>query len=262
VNFANGCTYSQVYYLEIGNPTISINTAATSACDPSTYSLSFNDQIPGVTYTIYWDFNNNPSLVNQFTYPNFPISPQTVDYNYTFAPCTGNPPVAPGRLIKVRADNTCPGETELFPATILVNKKPEAGFSISTNTTICQGTNVIFTDTSYSGVFIEQPNQCSPIHKREWIFNPSIFSPNTLNGTLGNYMLNTSGSSSVNVTFNTPGTYQIGLIAYNNSCDPDTTWKTICVVPSVQANFNADITTGCVLVYRVVRVPICSTIGV
>jgi len=81
VNFANGCTYSKVYYLEIGNPSISINTASTSACDPGTYSLTFNDQVPGVTYTVFWDFNSNPLLVSQYTYPNFPIAPQTVDHN-------------------------------------------------------------------------------------------------------------------------------------------------------------------------------------
>ena len=245
VIFTNGCTYSKVYYLEIGNPTISINSAATSACDPGAYSLSFNDQIPGVTYTIFWDFNNNASLVSQYTYPNFPISPQTVDHNYTFAPCTGTPPEAPGRLIKVRADNTCPGETELFPATIHVNKKPESGFTISTPTTICQGTNVNFTDTSFSGVFIEPNNQCSATHKREWFFSPSITSPNTLTGSLGSYLFNTSGSPSISVIFNTPGTYIIGLIAFNNSCEPDTSYKTICVVPSVDANFNPSITTGC-----------------
>ncbi|TAF89974.1 MAG: hypothetical protein EAZ48_01240, partial [Flavobacteriia bacterium] len=245
VNFVNGCTYSKVYYLEIGNPSISINTAAAAACDPGAYSLSFNDQIPGVTYTIFWDFNNNPLLVSQYTYPNFPISPQTVDHNYSFAPCTGTPPVAPDRVIKVRADNSCPGETELTPATIHVNKKPEAGFTISTPITICQGTNVIFTDTSNSGVYIEPNNQCSPVHKREWFIDPTIVAPNNLNGTLGSYMLNSNGSSTIDITFNTPGTYEIGLIAYNNSCDPDTAWKTICVVPAVQANFNASATTGC-----------------
>lgn len=245
VQFNNGCLFTKVFYLEIGKPTISLNTAASTACDPGEYSLSFNDQSPGVQYTIYWDYLNDPTIVNQYTYPNFPISPQTVNHAYPFAPCVGNPSSPPPRQIKIKAVNSC-GETFPSAATIYVNKKPESGFTISTPTTICQGTNVVFTDTSYSGVFIEPNNQCSVTHKREWFFNPSISSPNNLIGTLGSYITNTSGSSTISVIFNTPGTYSIGLIAFNNSCEPDTSFKTICVVPAVQANFNADITTGCV----------------
>ncbi|MFM7644775.1 MAG: hypothetical protein ACKO5N_08320, partial [Sphingomonadales bacterium] len=244
IQFSNGCLFSRVYYLEIGKPIISINTAASTACDPGTYSLSFNDQTPGVQYTIFWDFINNPTQVSQFTYPNFPISPQTVNYNYAFAPCTGTPPTAPARQIKVNAINSC-GTTVASPATIFVSKKPDAGFTLSTPTTICQGTNVVFTDTSLSGTYIEANNQCQSIHKREWFFNPNISSPNALTGTLGSYLTNTSGSSTISVIFNTPGTYTVGLIAFNNACDPDTAFQTICVVPAVQAGFNTNAITGC-----------------
>ena len=244
VQFANGCLYSKLYYVEVGKPTISLNTAASTACDPGDYSLSFNTQSPGVQYTIYWDYLNDPTIVNQYTHPNFPTFPQTVNHNYAFAPCVGTPPEAPSRQIKIKAVNAC-GETFPTAATIYVNKKPEAGFTSSSPEIICQGTNVVFTDTSFSGMFIENTNQCSPIHKREWFISPSIVAPNTISGTLGSYPNNINGSSTINITFNTPGSYSIGLVAFNNACDPDTIIKTICVVPAVQANFNASATTGC-----------------
>ena len=244
VQFANGCLYSKLYYVEVGKPTISLNTAASTACDPGDYSLSFNTQSPGVQYTIYWDYLNDPTIVNQYTHPNFPTFPQTVNHNYAFAPCVGTPPEAPSRQIKIKAVNAC-GETFPTAATIYVNKKPEAGFTSSSPEIICQGTNVVFTDTSFSGMFIENTNQCSPIHKREWFISPSIVAPNTISGTLGSYPNNINGSSTINITFNTPGSYSIGLVAFNGACEPDTIMKTICVVPAVQANFNASATTGC-----------------
>ena len=244
VQFANGCLYSKLYYVEVGKPTISLNTAASTACDPGDYSLSFNSQSPGVQYTIYWDYLNDPTIVNQYTHPNFPTFPQTVNHNYAFAPCVGTPPEAPSRQIKIKAVNAC-GETFPTAATIYVNKKPEAGFTSSSPEIICQGTNVVFTDTSFSGMFIENTNQCSPIHKREWFISPSIVAPNTISGTLGSYPNNINGSSTINITFNTPGSYSIGLVAFNGACEPDTIMKTICVVPAVQANFNASATTGC-----------------
>jgi hypothetical protein len=245
VQFNSGCLFTRVYYLEIGKPTISLNTAATTACDPGTYSLSFNDQSPGVQYTIYWDYINNPTIVNQYTYPNFPIFPQTVNHSFPFAPCTGTPATAPARTIKIKAVNSC-GETFPSAATIFVNKKPEAGFTMSTNDVICQGTSVSFNDTSYSGVYVDAAsnNLCSNVHKRAWLFSPSISSPNALTGTTGVYQ-GTNGTPNINVTFNTPGNYSIGLIAYNDACEPDTTFKTICVVPTVQAGFNASTPSGC-----------------
>ena len=77
------------------------------------------------------------------------------------------------------------------------------------------------------------------------MLNPTIIAPNAVTGTLGTFP-NINGSTSINVTFNTPGTYNIGLVAYNGACDPDTVFKTFCVVPAVQANFNPNITQGCV----------------
>ena len=242
IQFANGCLFSKVYYLEIGKPSISINTSATAACDPGDYSLSFNSQVPGATYTVFWDYTNSTSLQNSYTHPNFPIFPQTVDHNYTFSPCVGTPPMAPVRQIKVKAENSC-GVTWASPANITVSKKPEADYSHSSPQTICQGSNVIFTDISDPGVFIEANNECDTIHKRQWFISPNIVSPNVLSGTLGSYVMNTNGSTSINITFNTPGTYQVGLIAYNNACSPDTIIKTFVVNPIPVAAINPPLST-------------------
>jgi PKD repeat protein len=248
VQFNNGCTFSQVYYIQIGTPSISITSASSTACDPGLYTLAFTDQTPGVTYQIDWDYNAptfSPSLPN-YVYPNLPLNPQKVSHSYPYTPCVNGQ--APSNIIRIQASNSCPGESYTNPSIVFVSKAPDAGFTRNPNLdVICQGTQVSYSDTSYSGVYVNTSGLCSNTYNKWWVHDPQIGlgNSNTSNVTnLGTPL--TNGPSSFNVVYNTPGTYTIKLIVKNTSCGNDTMVKTVCVVPAVQANFNPNLTTGCV----------------
>ncbi|MFN5678778.1 MAG: PKD domain-containing protein [Flavobacteriia bacterium] len=244
------CTFSRVYYVQIGTPSISITSASSTACDPGTYSLAFIDQTPGVTYQIDWDYNGTSfNSQSVYAYPNLPINPQKASHSYPFTPCV-NGVVQPNE-IKVRASNTsCPGYSETSPSQVFVSQAPEASFTRNPDVdVICQGTQVTYTDNSNPGVFVTAPGSCNTTYHRWWTHSPAAFGPGTTNtanvSNLGTSSNSNPGPASFTVTYNQPGTYTIRLIVKNNSCANDTMIKTVCVVPAVQANFNASATTGC-----------------
>ncbi|MFY7668942.1 MAG: PKD-like domain-containing protein, partial [Crocinitomicaceae bacterium] len=234
INFSNGCTYSKVYFLEIGKPSISTTSAATSACDPGLYSFQFTDQSPSVNYTVFWDANNvsgsTTSYSSQYPNPTLPIDPQSVSNQYTFVNCSGTPASQPTKQIKLRAVGEC-GTTETTVANINISKGPDARIR-QTPPKICAGNTVQFIDSSYSGVYVDGSGLCSNTYNRFWLVNPAITSPNTLTGSLGDIPTNQSGNSQIGIYFSTPGIYNISLIVSNNACQKDTLIRTIEVVPA------------------------------
>lgn len=246
----SGCIFSRVYYVQIGTPSISITSASSTACDPGTYSLAFTDQTPGVTYQIDWDYNQITfNSQDVFTYPNLPINPQKVSHTYPFTPCIGNA-VQPNEIL-IRATNSCSGFSETNPSDVYVSQAPDANFTRNPNLdVICVGTQVTYTDISTSGSYVNTSGVCSSTYHKWWNHSPAAFGPTTTNtsnvSNLGSSLSSNPGPSTFTVTYNSPGTYTIRLIVKNNSCNNDTITKTVCVVPAVQANFNPNLTTGCI----------------
>jgi large repetitive protein len=255
VGFTNGCNYSTVYFVQIGQPSVPITSSTVPACDPGNYALSFNNQAPGVTYTIDWDLNNPNNPTESYTYPNLPTFPSKVLHSYPFVSCSNGS--APSYDIQVTATNTC-GFSTSQPADVYVSQAPDAIFNRTPNLdVICQGTQVTYTDNSFAGYYSNPNNgNCSQVYNRWWNHSnntgsgPSVFptTPNILLPSsvtsLGNS--STNGPQSFSVTYNQPGTYSIKLIVRSAACGNDTMTKTVCVVPAVQANFNPNLTTGCV----------------
>ena len=146
------CTFSKVYYVQIGEPSISMESSLSTACDPGNYSLTFINQTPGVTYQIDWNYNGTTfNAQSVYSYPNLPIYPQKVSHSYSYSPCQNNS-VLPNQ-IKIRATNTsCPNYTETSPSQVYVSQAPEASFTRNPDLdSICQGTQVTYTDNSFAG---------------------------------------------------------------------------------------------------------------
>ncbi|MEY4893904.1 MAG: hypothetical protein RL751_714 [Bacteroidota bacterium] len=246
------CTFSRVYYVQIGTPSISTTSASSTACDPGTYSLAFTDQTPGVTYQIDWDYNGTTfNSQSVYTYPNLPINPQKVSHTYPFTPCVSG--VTQPNNILIRASNTtCTSYSETSPSQVYVSQAPDASFTRNPEQdVICQGSQVTYTDNSNPGIFVSSNGNCNTLYHRWWTHNgpAAAFGANTNNTSnvtsLGTASTNNPGPSTFTVTYNTPGNYTIRLIVKNNSCANDTVIKTVCVVPSVNANFNTNLTSGC-----------------
>jgi hypothetical protein len=244
VDFLNGCTYSNVYCVQIGQPSVPITSAVVPACDPGNYSLSFTNQAPGVTYNIDWDINNSSNPIESYTYPNLPTIPSKVSHSYPFVNCNNG--TAPNYQISITASNSC-GFSGSTPANVYVSQAPDAIFSRTPDLdVICQGTQVTYTDNSIAGNYVNPNNgNCSQTYNRAWTHTPSLFgsslntvSPGTLTN-LGNInSTSNNGPQTFSVTYNQPGNYTIRLIVKNSACGNDTMTKTVCVVPAVQANFN------------------------
>ncbi|MBP6090323.1 MAG: gliding motility-associated C-terminal domain-containing protein [Crocinitomicaceae bacterium] len=229
VNFLNGCSFYGYYQVQIGNGQINLSTSASNfACSPGVYPLSFDQQFPGNSYLINW----GDGTTSTFSYPNLPISPLTIDHTYLPSTCTGSTPG--GYPIQITSTNEC-GPSTNSPAPIYISNAPTPQISQSIpDNTVCVGTSITFTDNSIPGIYINSTTTCSNTYNRYW-FTSAIIAPNTLSGTLGTYGID--GSAALTIAFNQPGTYSVSLVVYNNSCEPDTITKTICVVPPVDAAF-------------------------
>ncbi|MDP4760073.1 MAG: hypothetical protein NWR96_00440, partial [Crocinitomicaceae bacterium] len=240
VDFTNGCTFSDVYFVQIGQPSIPLESATTPACDPGNYSLSFTNQYPGVSYNIDWDLNDANNPLETYSYPNLPIKPSKVSHIYPFLGCsigTSQP-----YQIQVSATNTC-GTSTNPAANIYVSEAPEAIFSRSPDLdTICQGTTVTYTNNSISGNYV-YPNSgiCTQDYNFWWYHSnntgsgpsvlpnsPNVISPSTIT-SLGTQL--TNGPQTFTVTYNQPGTYTIKLFVKNPACGQDVMEKTVIVLP-------------------------------
>ncbi|MEN9994278.1 MAG: hypothetical protein RL762_935, partial [Bacteroidota bacterium] len=248
----SSCTFSRVYYVQIGTPSISTTSASSTACDPGTYSLAFTDQTPGVTYQIDWDYNGSTfNSQSVYTYPNLPINPQKASHTYPFTPCLSG--VTQPNNILIRASNTiCSNYSETSPSQVYVSQAPDASFTRNPEQEIiCQGTQVTYTDNSNPGIYVSSNGNCNILYHRWWTHNgpAAAFGANTNNTSnvtnLGTAATSNPGPSTFAVTYNTPGNYTIRLIVKNNSCANDTIIKTVCVVPSVNANFSTNSLSGC-----------------
>ena len=136
-DFLNTCVLYKPYYIQVGAPTINRTEGSNFVCDPGGYQFLFNEQQPGVTYQLDWNYNGaNFNPTSTYVYPDLPLSPQYLNYNYPFTPCTSG--LAPQRKIRIRATNQCPttngGNVTISDIqNIFVSKGPTAEFSCNSN---------------------------------------------------------------------------------------------------------------------------------
>ena len=274
----SGCSYTNTYNVFIGaNPTASIiNNGVPLLCNPGRVQYSI---IPGAqnTFGTIYTFqvnDTNPSQTQTFTHAQVITPGFLVTHNFATISCNTssniNGTVYPNSFqASITVSNPC-GSSSSAIGPINIQSKPVADFSANpSNSQICLNTSVVFTDTTTPGTNIgSSPTfTCTQTYKRYWqIIGPSglltvgssgNLIANSFVSVVGNLGFNAnfpnspsvwSGSSTntLNITFNTPGTYSITIFTSgSNSCGITSQTKTICVNPEVIANFTMSPTTGC-----------------
>jgi gliding motility-associated-like protein len=277
VLLSSGCSNTSTYNVFIGaNPSASIvNNGIPSLCNPGSVQYTIipgGQNTPGTLYTFQVNDNSPPQIFThaQVTSPGF-----LVTHNFNTISC-GTSSNINGILYpnsfqaSITTSNPC-GSSSSAIGPINIQSKPIASISASpANSQICVNTAVLFTDTTTPGTNIGSgPNfSCTQSYKRYWQIsgpagilasgasgvltaNPYVTVVGNLgfNGTFPNNPSVWSGTATttLNITFNIPGTYSITLFTAGlNSCGITSTTRTICVNPEVIADFTASTATGCV----------------
>jgi hypothetical protein len=228
-DFLNTCILYKPHYIQVGAPTINKTDGSNFVCDPGGYQFLFNEQQPGVSYEIDWNYNGssfNPS--STYVYPNLPLNPQYLNYNYPFIPC--NSGLAPQRKIRIRATNQCPSAPNALNVSfsdiqnIFVSKGPTAKLNCNPDpnstalcdSVICKNSSLTFYNHSIPGVqtnFDGTNATCSNDYNRYWTISPSSGFSLSGSSSLGNTSSN--GSDILTINFNNPGTYTIELHVFN-----------------------------------------------
>jgi hypothetical protein len=274
----SGCSYTNTYNVFIGaNPTASIiNNGVPVLCNPGRVQYSIIPGAQNTSGTIYtFQVNDtNPPQTQTFTHAQVITPGFLVTHNFATISCNTssniNGTVYPNSFqASITVSNPC-GSSSSAIGPINIQSRPIANISTNpSNSEICLNTSVVFTDTTTPGTNIgSSPTfTCTQAYKRYWqIIGPSglltvgasgNLVANSFVSVVGNLGFNAnfpnnpsvwSGTSTntLNITFNTPGTYSITIFTSgSNNCGITSQTKTICVNPEVIANFTMSPTTGC-----------------
>ena len=232
-----GCTSTRLQKVFAGsNPSVGLASLGSTIglCVPFTQTFLIDTSLtnrnpPGTTYTVSY---NDGSPDDVFFHP----APLSFTHTFTKSSCgaTGSFQGNNRYFVRIQALNPC-GTSWATIDPITTITKPDANFGITPSTTVCKGTQVILTDSTIGGIFVDNNGNCTNNYLRFWSITPGT------NGT--NYALNSgslgtipsiTGTSQVGVTFNTTGTYTVRLIVRTNPstgtlCNLDTIIKTISV---------------------------------
>ncbi len=241
----NGCSDTTVYYIFVGsNPAVGLgNPGNTNICTGTSLTFpisSTSTNTPGTTYLV--SFNDGSQSLSYTT------APLDVTHTFNSISCGTNSGTYTNSFsATIQASNPCQTSSATV-VPIYVSEKPTTGFTISPNDTVCQNSDVTFTNTSVGNTYIN--NGVCNTGNSIWSISPST-GWTISSGTLGNDFgdidptIWTSGSSALVVSFTQPGTYSIKLKAGNPNCGKDSVIKTICVNSIPNAAFSIDQTTGC-----------------
>lgn len=242
-NIGNGCTDTAHYRVFFGsNAAGGIATlGSTNICGPGSLLFlltNWQTNSPGTLYQITFN-DSTPPLI--FVQP----PPDSIIHLFTRGSCGTNSSngiiTYPNSFAAYMVVTNPCGPTSGSVLPIYVSLSPVAKFTVSGGDTVCQNTQVNITNQTISGEVINN-GVCTNTDTIHWTISPATGW--TLNsGTFGN--ASTAGSNNLQITFNTLGSFQLGLIA-NNSCgSPDTTYQTICVGTPPTPSFTLPSTIGC-----------------
>jgi len=251
-----GCTLTNTVNVYSGsNPFVSLGTSnSIGLCPGNALTFTINPiplsgqaNPPGTSYTM--------------TYSDSPGTSPSLSHNYLSTSCgmtyPGNLYPANTFYAQVTAQNYC-GQTSSTVSPITVNDFPIANFTV-TDSTICANQSITVTNTGDAGSVVgnNAPYICNDQGKFYWTitggvsgvdynvtagvlgsFNNTYNNPNGSANTTGN------GSSTLNITFNTAGTYTITQ-HYHNGCGTKTKIRNICVINPPTCQFTATPSSGC-----------------
>ena len=202
----NGCTATVTKTIEVWqSPNASVGTFPSAGCDPLVITFN-NTSTAGTPMTYVWNFSDGTSSSAQN--PTHIFSPPGV---YSFS-------------LSVITNQNCI-DTSLVNSvnTITVAPSPIANFTYTSAAGLCfNGNNFSFTNTST----FTTPGTVN------WSFDPNAS------------VLHSSAQSIPNVSYNSPGTYTVHLIANENGCT-DTIAQVIEIFQNPSASVNPIISLGC-----------------
>lgn len=219
-----GCTAIKTYTVaNQSNPAGGLGTlgSTTGLCAPANVPFiisNWPNNSPGTTYILDFGDGNSVTLAHPLNATN---TDHTVNHTYTTSSCPQNSYTATLTVI-----NAC-DSTPYSAGNIQIRIKPTAQFDAPL--VACVGQSVCMSNTTILGGY--GPN-CSTATAYSWDFGD----PSSAN--------NTSTQTSPCHTYNSPGTYTIGLEA-SNPCGPSPTSKQICIAAPAVPAFNLSATTGC-----------------
>lgn len=222
VTGTNNCKGTkQITVLNISNPRIGAGIPANASdCGPLTICFPINNFQNNHSSTLYnVDFGDGSPIL---TFPQPP--PDSVCHTYTKTSCT-----APNNKFgfQIQASNGCDTSYGSF-SPIRVFTKPIAAFTISSNPT-CLNASVDFSNTTILGY----NSSCSVSAIYKWDFG---------DGSPVITVLNNLPQTHV---YNTPGTFQVKLIA-QNTCDTSSYILPICIEDKPVPAFSLSAISGCV----------------
>ncbi|MFN3952728.1 MAG: PKD domain-containing protein, partial [Thermaurantimonas sp.] len=230
----NGCWDTLKFRIFYGtNPAVGLATPGnnTGCIGSSGVTMVFDilntaNNPPGTTYTIEVSDGSPPVVFNH---------PPPAQYLHTFTigSCGFTVPGGGGNnafFVKITATNPC--DVSIAQISPIRIASPILADFINPDS-VCIGRLVTITDNSQKGS-IPTNVSCDSVGKILWNITPATYTLNTGNLGNNNNSINpqnwTSGSTTLNVTFNQPGIYQVRQVVANSiNCDYDTLLKTICV---------------------------------
>ncbi len=252
VNNLNGCSNSVNYNIYNGYlPSGGINNPGylLQYCNPVTLpfpvdTANTNDNPPGTIYKFTVNDSSQAQVFNQGNLPN------VIYHTFTKTSCgttsyNGSTPYPNAFQASLNITNPC-GSAGNSQTPLRIISKIIANFT-SPNT-ICNNSNVIFTNSSTGNYFNASGTNCISNLNKLWSITP-LTGWTLASGTMSPASLL---NNVISINFINPGVYQIKLIVSQPSnptpgCSSDTITKTICVQPTPAPNFtlNQNPTNGC-----------------
>ena len=244
---SNGCSISKTYIVFVGlNPAVSLgNPGNTDICNANTLTFPITGTVnnpPGTIYTVTFN-DGSPSQI--FNHP----PPSSVTHTFVTSSCgvtssDGSNSYPNSFSANIVAANPC-STSSVGVVPIYVSANPQANFNSPPSA--CVNSSVCLTNTSQGNQVIS--NSCSS-PSIVWSITPSTGFNLVSGSILGNDFGSTdsslwlSGSETLCLNFNIPGTYTIS-VKTGNKCGIDTITKTICVQPQLTPQFALNTASGC-----------------
>ncbi|WP_205512353.1 PKD domain-containing protein [Longitalea arenae] len=249
VSGAHGCIGIKKYIVFLGStPAGGLSSLGnTDICASDSLRFAINNisaNPPGTQYTFLINDGSDPQV---FVHPPPAIAAHFfAQGSCSFSSSSGNNTFNNAFGAYLTIENPC-GTTSPSVVPIYVSGKPRASIGGSPSETVCTNTNVSIISTSAYGSVITptggSSSTCTNSGKQVWTISPAtgytITSGNlgALNGSSLNGFLWTAGSNSIDINFNTTGTYTVKLYVFNDKCGLDSTVKLICVRNPPNAQF-------------------------
>jgi gliding motility-associated-like protein len=248
----NGCQVIKQYTVFNGQaPVITVSGSGQNTCLPFPYDLDIlSNNVPGTLYNVSF---SDGTPASEFT----TVNDTTISHVFNTSSCDSSYDVGPVTInnafqATIVAQNAC-GTTFVTVGPITISTGADAQFTYSPPSPICQGEPVTFTNQSTGGENVDQDG-CSNDYAYYWsveevtgwnVTDGNLGSDNGFVGATYDYTLwDTPSSDSVEITFDTPGTYHVWLYAAN-ACGIDSIMQEVIINPTAQVVFNPEVQTIC-----------------